>query len=119
MAEAHANLGMLYYLQERYAEARPALEAALKLKPSLPGPYFFLGVIAFKGREFQKALGGWSFPSANCVFGDKQGNIGFKTILALPVRSAQSLLDDRAAHEGWDSANDWQGILPDELPASF
>ena len=26
-----------------------------------------------------------------------------------------SLLDDRAAHEGWDSANDWQGFLPHEL----
>jgi acyl-homoserine lactone acylase PvdQ len=66
-------------------------------------------------REFQKALGGWSFPSANCVFGDRKGNIGFKTILALPLRSSHALLDDRAAHEGWDSANDWQGIVPHEL----
>ncbi|HNS20501.1 MAG TPA: penicillin acylase family protein [Sedimentisphaerales bacterium] len=65
--------------------------------------------------EFQRALGGWSFPSANCVFGDRKGNIGFKTILSLPVRSAHSLLDDRAAHEGWDSDNDWQGIVPHEL----
>jgi len=65
--------------------------------------------------EFQKALGGWTFPSANCVFGDRQGNIGYKTILSLPIRSAHSLLDDRAAHEGWDSANDWQGIAPHEL----
>ncbi|HSW02170.1 MAG TPA: penicillin acylase family protein [Sedimentisphaerales bacterium] len=65
--------------------------------------------------EFQRALGGWSFPSANCVFGDRKGNIGFKTILSLPIRSAHSLLDDRAAHEGWDSANDWQGIAPHEL----
>lgn len=66
-------------------------------------------------REFQKALGGWSFPSANCIFGDRKGGIGFKTVLSLPIRSARSLLDDRAAHEGWDSANDWQGILPHEL----
>lgn len=66
-------------------------------------------------REFQRALGDWSFPSANCVFGDRQGGIGYKTILALPVRSAHSLLDDRAAHEGWDSDNDWQDILPHEL----
>jgi penicillin amidase len=65
--------------------------------------------------EFQKALGGWSFPSANCIFGDSRGNVGFKTVLSLPIRSAHSLLDDRAAHEGWDSANDWQGILPHEL----
>ncbi len=65
--------------------------------------------------EFQKALGGWAFPSANCVFGDNQGNIGYKTILSLPIRSSRALLDDRAAHEGWDSANDWQGFLPHEL----
>jgi penicillin G amidase len=65
--------------------------------------------------EFQQSLGGWSFPSANCVFGDRKGNIGYKTILSLPIRSAHSLLDDRAAHEGWDSANDWQGIAPHEL----
>jgi penicillin amidase len=65
--------------------------------------------------EFQEAAGAWRFPSANCVFGDSQGNIGFKTILALPIRSARSLLDERAAHEGWDSANDWQGTLPHEL----
>jgi len=65
--------------------------------------------------EFQEALGGWRFPSANCVFGDRKGNIGYKTILALPVRSPHALLGERAAHEGWDSANDWQGILPHEL----
>jgi len=66
-------------------------------------------------REFQQALGGWRFPSANCVFGDTKGNIGYKTILALPIRSPHALLNERAAHEGWDSDNDWQGILPDEL----
>lgn len=65
--------------------------------------------------EFQRAVGGWRFPSANCVFGDSKGNIGYKTILALPIRSAHSLLDARAAHEGWKSENDWQGILPYEL----
>ena len=65
--------------------------------------------------EFQRALGRWSFPSANCVFGDRGGNIGFKTVLSLPIRSAHSLLDDQAAHEGWDSANDWQGIAPHEV----
>ncbi len=66
-------------------------------------------------QELQKATGGWTFPSANCVFGDKQGNIGYKTLLSLPIRSSRALLDDRAAHEGWDSANDWQGFLPHEL----
>jgi acyl-homoserine lactone acylase PvdQ len=65
--------------------------------------------------EFQQATGGWRFPSANCVFGDIKGNIGYKTILALPVRSARALLDGRAADEGWSSENDWQCILPNDL----
>lgn len=65
--------------------------------------------------EFQQAAGGWTFPSANCVFGDREGNIGFKTILTLPIRSPNALLDERAAHEGWDSTNDWQGFVPHEL----
>jgi len=65
--------------------------------------------------EFQQALGGWRFPSGNCVFGDNKGNTGYKTVLALPIRSAQALLDGRSAHEGWSSENDWQGILPHEL----
>ena len=65
--------------------------------------------------EFQQAVGDWRFPSANCVFGDSKGNIGYKTILALPIRSANSFLDARVAHEGWNSENDWQGIVPHEL----
>jgi penicillin amidase len=65
--------------------------------------------------EFQKALGGWRFPSANCLFGDRKGNIGYKTVLALPVRSSNSLLNGQAAHDGSKSEMDWQGILPHEL----
>jgi penicillin amidase len=65
--------------------------------------------------EFQQATGGWRFPSGNCVFGDSKGNIGYKTVLALPIRSAHALQGARAAHEGWSSENDWQCILPHEL----
>ncbi|MEN6426425.1 MAG: penicillin acylase family protein [Phycisphaerales bacterium] len=99
---------------------RPGDEVALKRIPICePDRDTFRGMLdMIRSRdvhEFQRALGGWTFPSANCVFGDRKGNIGFKTILSLPIRSAHSLLDDRAAHEGWDSDNDWQGIVPHEL----
>ena len=66
-------------------------------------------------RQFQKALGLWQFPSANCVFADTNGNIGYKTILALPVRSSKAPLDGLAAHDGSTSQTDWQGICPHEL----
>jgi len=102
------------------ANPRRGDEMALKRIPICePRRDTFRGILdmirASDAYEFQKALGGWSFPSANCVFGDSRGGIGFKTILSLPIRSSHSLLDDRAAHEGWDSANDWQGTLPHEL----
>jgi len=95
-------------------------EVALKRIPICEPQHDTLGgalamIRARDVREFQQALGGWRFPSANCVFGDTKGNIGYKTILALPIRSPHALLNERAAHEGWDSDNDWQGILPDEL----
>jgi penicillin amidase len=95
-------------------------EVALKRVPICdPQRDTFRGILdmvrAQDVRQFQKALGGWTFPSANCLFGDAQGHIGYKTVLSLPIRSSHSLLDGTAAHEGWDSANDWQGFLPQEL----
>lgn len=94
-------------------------EVALKRVPNCdPRHDTFRGILdmvrARDVHEFQKALGGWTFPSANCLFGDAQGHIGYKTVLSLPIRSARSL-DDGTAHEGWDSTNDWQGFLPQEL----
>jgi penicillin amidase len=99
---------------------RPGDEAVLKRIPICePNHDTFQGALAMmRARdvyEFQRAAGRWRFPSANCIFADSKGNIGYKTILALPVRSASALLDERAAHEGWNSANDWQDMLPHEL----
>src|SRR5437870_692720 len=43
MAEAHANLGLLYYQQGHAEQAAETFKKAIQLKPSLAGPYFFLG----------------------------------------------------------------------------
>ncbi len=99
---------------------RPGDEVALKRIPICEPKHDTLeGALAMMRAkdvyEFQQATGGWRFPSANCVFGDSKGNVGYKTILALPIRSANALLEAMAAHEGWSSQNDWQGILPHEL----
>lgn len=56
MAEAHANLGNLYYEQGQTAKARAAYQKALELKPGLTGPHFFLGVIAFGEHDYGAAL---------------------------------------------------------------
>ena len=56
MAEAWANLGNLYYQESETDRAREAYMRAIRLKPDLPGPYFFLGVISFRAHEYTDAL---------------------------------------------------------------
>jgi len=65
--------------------------------------------------EFMKANEDWLFPGMNCVVGDSKGNIGYRPLGALPVRSRHALNNGEAAHPGWESKYDWQGILPGHL----
>jgi tetratricopeptide (TPR) repeat protein len=55
-AEAHMNLGLVYQLQDRAAEAMTEFRRALKLNPSLVGANFFLGVDLCKRGEGAKAI---------------------------------------------------------------
>jgi penicillin amidase len=65
--------------------------------------------------EFIAALAGWRFPSANMVFGDRDGNIGYRAVAAIPVRSRLDLTSGRTAQLGHRQAQDWEDILPAEL----
>jgi tetratricopeptide (TPR) repeat protein len=56
LAEAHANLGNLYYVQGKYEQAQRTFRTALRLKPQLAGPQFFLGVLAFRSRNWDAAV---------------------------------------------------------------
>jgi tetratricopeptide (TPR) repeat protein len=44
LAEAHANLGLVYQMQSKFAESARAFEKALSLKPGLRGANLFLGI---------------------------------------------------------------------------
>ncbi len=55
-AEAHMNLGLIYQLQDRTPEAMAAFRRALKIKPTLAGANFFLGVDYCKAGEGTKAF---------------------------------------------------------------
>ena len=55
MAEAHANLGVLFYQQKQSEAALKAFKKAIQLKPDLAGPYFFLGVLSFNARNYTEA----------------------------------------------------------------
>jgi len=66
--------------------------------------------------EFARALGDWHFPSANCVYGDADGHIGYAVLGAIPIRS--QLASDGNGNEampGTGDANDWQGFVPPDL----
>lgn len=66
--------------------------------------------------EFECALGDWRFPSANCVYGDGDGNIGYAVLGAIPVRSKQATeWAGREAMPGTGDSWDWQGFVPSEL----
>jgi len=96
-------------------------EVALKRVPMCePDRDTIQGVFAMmrarSAREFSKALGDWRFPSANCVYGDSAGNIGYAVLGAVPIRS--KLAPDPNGHEaiaGTGDAADWQGFVPQEL----
>jgi len=75
-----------------------------------------LAMIRAKNIEaFSNALEGWRFPTANIVFGDSNGHIGYWTLSAIPMRSPLSLDGGKATHDGSDSKYDWMGIMPYEL----
>ena len=63
-------------------------------------------------REFEAALGDWRFPSANMVFGDRGGNIGYRTVGAIPVRSRLDPSGGQRARPGRKQEQDWQEMLP-------
>jgi len=55
-AEVHMNLGLIYQLQDRTSEAMAEFRWALKIKPTLAGANFFLGVDYCKAGEAAKAI---------------------------------------------------------------
>lgn len=55
-AEVYMNLGLVYQLQDRSAEAMTEFRHALKIKPGLSGANFFLGVDYCKAGEGTKAI---------------------------------------------------------------
>ena len=55
-AEVHMNLGLIYQLQDRTPEAMAEFRRALKIKPTLAGANFFLGVDYCKAGDGRKAI---------------------------------------------------------------
>lgn len=66
--------------------------------------------------ELSKAFGDWRFPTANCVYGDADGHIGFVTLGAIPVRARSAPEPNgNLAMPGTGETDDWQGFIPQSL----
>ena len=65
--------------------------------------------------EFLASLADWRFPTANVLFGDRDGKIGYSTAGALVLRSPAALEHGSAAHDGSQSKCDWRAVVPQEL----
>ena len=55
MAEAHANLGSIYFRLGEDSGAAKSLEKAIELKPELAAPHFYLGMIAGRRQDYERA----------------------------------------------------------------
>lgn len=96
-------------------------EVALKRVPICePNRDTIQGVFAMmratSAKEIAKAFDDWRFPSANCVYGDADGHIGYSVLGAIPIRSKRAPdPNGNEAIAGRDDADDWQGFVPQEL----
>lgn len=68
--------------------------------------------------QFDAALEGWRFPTANVVFGDREGHIGYRAVGAIPLRSARDDSHGRRATPLRTSADDWRAMLPHNVKPS-
>ena len=67
--------------------------------------------------DFRDALRLWIVPSQNFVYADVEGNIGYQSPGAIPIRANG---DGTLPVPGWTDEYEWTGFIPfDELPRSF
>lgn len=64
---------------------------------------------------FHRALAGWRFPSANFVFADREGRVGYSVAGAIPLRSPHADATGNSAADGSSHRFDWQAFVPHDL----
>ena len=70
--------------------------------------------------SFYNAIQKYKSPGIHCIFGDKQGNIGYSVMAAIPLRSSYSPLAGSIAQDGSSMEYAWIEMIPYEvLPHVF
>ena len=67
--------------------------------------------------DFREALRTFTVPAQNFIYADVEGNIGYQSPGAIPIRANG---DGTVPVPGWTDEYEWTGFIPfDELPRSF
>ena len=114
LAEAHANLGGVFYLQRRYPEASAEFEAALKLKPSLVKAEDLLGISEARSGHLEKAL-----PLLERTFSRNGENELRQELGLLLVESFKALMQPQRARETIDALLQAFPASPEVLYAAY
>ncbi|GAA1857147.1 penicillin acylase family protein [Microbacterium koreense] len=87
------------------------------LEPGTTAEAIFALDLAQDFDEFRQAASLFEVPAQNLIYADIDGNIGYQTPGRLPIRGAG---DGWLPQPGWDSAYDWQGMIPfEDLPVVY
>ncbi len=70
---------------------------------------------ALDAKAFQQALADWRFPSANCVYGDAVGHIGYSVVGAIRVGPLLRRSRGGEGLPGTGDGDDWRGFVPAAL----
>ena len=60
--------------------------------------------------SFQEGMRGYRSPGLHMIYADVEGNIGYWTLAAVPIRKRLPILP----HEGWTGQDEWGGLIPFE-----
>ncbi len=87
------------------------------LKPGATADAVFTLNRARDWDDFREAARQFEVPAQNLIYADDDGNIGYQTPGAVPVRGKG---DGRYPAPGWDSDYDWKEYIPfEELPSVY
>lgn len=87
------------------------------LEPGTTGQAVFTLNKAQNFDDFRLAASQFDVPAQNLIYADVSGNIGYQAPGRLPIRGAG---DGWLPQPGWDSAYDWQGMIPfDDQPTAY
>ena len=92
-------------------EEEISIRCTFREEENLAFPTFYHLNRAKNWLDFKEALQFYKAPGIHVVYGDKKGNIGYKSAVSMPIRSVNSGLE---LLDGTSGNSEWKGFLPFE-----